>query len=147
MIFKTKGKSKGARQDSVWYPQPLQVSSTYTFLHRSIDAAYVRLKRQDPDFEMRLGGLREKPQFAHNTWRRLAATAAQASLTAKRCDKEDVELHMGWQLRKHAKEMRLHYAERERSESMSGKNDRDDLSGEGAVRPGICHGRAYAPAG
>ena len=45
LIFKTKGKSKGARQDSVWYPQPLQVSSTYTFLHRSIDAAYVRLKR------------------------------------------------------------------------------------------------------
>ena len=56
---------------------------------------------------MRLGGDREKPQFAHNTWRRLAATAAQASLTAKRCDKEDVKLQMGWQLRKHAKEMRL----------------------------------------
>ena len=34
-----------------------------------------------------------------------------------------------------------------RSESMSGTNDRNDLSGEGAVRPGICHGRAFAPAG
>ena len=69
-------------------------------------------KSRDPEFEMRLGGDREKPHFAHNTWRRLAATAAQASLTAKRCDKEDVELQMGWQLRKHAREMRLHYAER-----------------------------------
>jgi hypothetical protein len=36
---------------------------------------------------------------------------------------------------------------RERRKSMSGTNDRNDLSGEGAVRPGICHGRAYAPAG
>ena len=112
LIFKTKGKSKGGGQDSKWYPQPLQVSSTYAFLHRSIDAAYARLKSRDPEFEMRLGGDRDTPHFAHNTWRRLAATAAQASLTAKRCDKEDVELQMGWQLRKHAKEMRLHYAER-----------------------------------
>ena len=112
LVMKTKGKTKGAGQDSVWYPQPLQVSSTYAFLHRSIDAAYARLKSRDPEFEMRLGGEREKPHFAHNTWRRLAATAAQASLTAKRCEKEDVELQMGWQFRKHAKEMRLHYAER-----------------------------------
>ena len=41
-----------------------------------------------------------------------AGAEIQASLTAKRCEKEDVELQMGWQLRKHAKEMRLHYAER-----------------------------------
>ena len=68
--------------------------------------------RLDPEFEMRLGGDRETPHFAHNTWRRLAATASQASLTAKRCDKEDVELQMGWQMKKHSKEMRLHYAER-----------------------------------
>ena len=112
LVFKTKGKTKGGVQDSRWYPQPLQVASTYAFLHRSIDAAYARLKDRDPEFEMRLGGDRETPHFAHNTWRRLAATAAQASLTAKRCEKEDVELQMGWQLRKHAKEMRLHYAER-----------------------------------
>ena len=113
LVCKTKGKTKkGGGQDSRWYPQPLQVSSTYTFLHRAIDTAFVRLKKRDPEFEMRLGGDRETPHFAHNTWRRLAATAAQASLTAKRCEKEDVELQMGWQLRKHAKEMRLHYAER-----------------------------------
>ena len=112
LIYKTKGKTKGANQRSVWYPQPLQVSSTYSFLHRSIDAAYAALKEKDPEFEMRLGGDREEPHFAHNSWRRLAATAAQAALTAGRCEKEDVELHMGWKLRKHQKEMRLHYADR-----------------------------------
>ena len=112
LVFKTKGKTKGAHPKSVWYPQPLQVSSTYAFMHKSIDAAYAALKERDPEFEMRLGGDREEPHFAHNSWRRLAATAAQAALTAKRCEKEDVELHMGWKLRKHAKEMRLHYADR-----------------------------------
>ena len=112
LIFKTRGKTKGAMQDSVFYPQPLQVSSTYASLHRAIDAAYAKLKERDPDWEMRLGGDREEPHFAHNTWRRLAATTAQAAFQAKKCSKEDVDLHMGWQLRKHAKEMRLHYAER-----------------------------------
>ena len=112
LIWKTRGKTKGEVQDSVRYPQPLQVSSTYPFLHRTIDAAYERLRRKDPEFEMRLGGDREDPHFAHNTWRRLAASTAQAAYTAKRCSKEDVDLHMGWNLRKHAKEMRLHYADR-----------------------------------
>ena len=70
------------------------------------------MKAKDPDFAMRLGGDRGEPNFAHNSWRRLAASAAQAHYQAKRCAKEDVELHMGWQLKKHAKEMRLHYAER-----------------------------------
>jgi len=112
LIFKTRGKTKGAVQDSVFYPQPLQVASTYASLHRAIDAAYARLKERDADWEMRLGGDREEPHFAHNTWRMLAATTAQAALQAKKCSKEDVDLHMGWQLRKHAKEMRLHYAER-----------------------------------
>ena len=78
LIFKTKGKARGAGGDSKWIPQALQATSTYPFLHRAIDAAYARLKDRDPDFEMRLGGDRDKPHFAHNTWRRLAATAAQA---------------------------------------------------------------------
>ena len=113
LIYKTRGKTKGAvPKDSVWYPQPMQVSSTYAFLHKATDAAYAKLKKMDPEFAMRLGGDREDPHFAHNSWRRLAASTAQAALTAQKCSKEDVELHMGWQLRKHAKEMRLHYAER-----------------------------------
>ena len=112
LIFKTRGKTKGAVQDSVVYPQPLQVSSTYASLHRAIDAAYAKLKERDADWEMRLGGDREEPHFAHNTWRRLAASTSQAAYQAKKCSKEDVDLHMGWQLKKHAKEMRLHYAER-----------------------------------
>ena len=112
LIFKTRGKTKGTTKDSVWYPQPLQVSSTYAFLHRVIDAAYGELKQEDAEFSMRLGGDREEPHFAHNSLRRLAATKAQAHLQAKLCSKEDVELHMGWALRKHAKERRLHYAER-----------------------------------
>ena len=113
LVYKTRGKTKGAvTKDSMWYPQPMQVSSTYAFLHKATDAAYAKLKKMDPEFAMRLGGDREDPHFAHNSWRRLAASTAQAALTAQKCSKEDVELHMGWQLRKHAQEMRLHYAER-----------------------------------
>ena len=112
LIFKTRGKTRGAVKDSVWYPQPMQVSSTYSFLHRTIDAAYESLRDRDPEFSMRLGGDREEPEFAHNTWRRLAATAAEEHLQAGRCKAEAVELHMGWNLKKHSKEMRLHYAER-----------------------------------
>ena len=112
LVFKTRGKTKGARKDSVWYPQPLQVASTYAFLHRVLDKAYENLKERDPEFHMKLGGDRDEPHFAHNSWRRLAATHAEATLVAKRCSKDDVELQMGWLLRKHSKEMRLHYAER-----------------------------------
>ena len=83
-------------------------------MHRVIDKAYVALKNRDSELsKMRLGGDREEPEFAHNTWRRLAATAAEAHLQARRCTEEAVELHMGWNLKKHSKEMRLHYAERE----------------------------------
>ena len=81
-------------------------------MHRVIDKAYVALKERDPEFSMRLGGDRDEPVFAHNTWRRLAATAAEAHLQARKCSEEAVELHMGWNLKKHSKEMRLHYAER-----------------------------------
>ena len=112
LVFKTHGKTKGAEKNSVWYPQPLQVASTYTFLHKVIDKAYDNLKERDPEFHMKLGGDRDEPHFAHNSWRRLAATHAEMALTAKRCTKQDVDLQMGWLLRKHAKEMRLHYAER-----------------------------------
>ena len=115
LIMKTKGKTQGnARggKDSIWIPQPLQSGSTYDFLHRVMDAAYVKLKEDDPDYDMRLGGDRKDPRFAHNSWRRLAATTAEAAKLAKKVSKEDVELQFGWQLRKHAKQMRLHYAER-----------------------------------
>ena len=112
MIMKTVGKTKGGATDSIWIPMPLVSASTYDFLHRVTDKAYERLKAKHPEMDLRLGGDREEPHFAHNSWRRMVATAAQTALQAKRCEKEDVDLHFGWNLRKHAKTMRLHYAER-----------------------------------
>ena len=110
--MKTVGKTKGAEADSVWIPMPLQTGSTYDFLHRVTDKAYASLKEKYPAMDLRLGGEREEPHFAHNSWRRMAASAAEAARQAKRCEKEDVKLHFGWNLRKHSKQMRLHYAER-----------------------------------
>ena len=89
---------------------PLFGGLTYTFLHRAIGAAYKRM--QDKGNEMSLGGGRTVPHFAHNTWRRMADTAAQAGLARGDCEAEDIELHFGWNLKKHEKVMRLHYASR-----------------------------------
>ena len=115
LMLKTMGKTKKAkgsteRQDSLLLPMPLLGGSTYTFLHRAIGAAYKRM--QDKGSEMSLGAGRTVPHFAHNTWRRMADTAAQASLARGDCEAEDIELHFGWNLKKHEKVMRLHYASR-----------------------------------
>ena len=71
-----------------------------------------RMRERGDDTGIALGGDREVPHFAHNSWRRMADSAAQACFAAGKCDKEDVDLHFGWKLRKYAKEMRLHYADR-----------------------------------
>ena len=73
LIMKTVGKTKGAEADSVWIPMPLQTGSTYDFLHRVTDKAYTSLKEKYPAMDLRLGGEREEPHFAHNSWRRMAA--------------------------------------------------------------------------
>ena len=81
--------------------------------------AYENMKKKHPESDMNMGGDREDPQIAHNSWRRMAATAAQARLQKKECSKEDIELHFGWKLKKHATTMRLHYAERRARASRS----------------------------
>ena len=91
---------------------PLQLGSTYDVLHKAIDLAYTRLVASGGGIEISLGGERDVPHFAHNSWRRMADTAAQQCLARGGCSPEDVDLHMGWQLKKHARKMRLHYANR-----------------------------------
>ena len=113
LVMKTVGKTKGAEPDSITIPMALQGGSTYAFLHRVIDKAYERLRDKHPDMDLRLGGDRDQPHFAHNTWRRMEATAAEAALQAEKCTTSDVDMQeLGWNLRKYAKMMRLHYAER-----------------------------------
>jgi len=115
LMLKTMGKTKKVKgsaepQDSRLLPMPLLGASTYAFLHRAIGAAYKKLKEKGG--EMSLGADRTVPHFAHNSWRRMADTAAQACLARGECEPEDIELHFGWNLKKHEKVMRLHYASR-----------------------------------
>ena len=120
LIMRTLGTNKASKsngeedegKDSVWIPMPLQLGSSYHLLHRAIDLAYERLVARGGGMEISLGGARSVPHFAHNTWRRMADTAAQAYCARGGCQPEDVDLHMGWQLKKHTKKMRLHYANR-----------------------------------
>jgi len=58
------------------------------------------------------GAGREEPHFAHNTWRRMASSAAQACYARGECTAEEIDLHFGWKLKKHMKQMRLHYSDR-----------------------------------
>ena len=112
LILKSTGKTKkGVGADSIFIPMPLLTGSTYAFLHRTIDLAHSRLVERGA-MGFALGGDREAPHFAHNTWRRMAATAAQACLDRGECSAEDVDLQLGWKLKKYAKLMRLHYASR-----------------------------------
>ena len=61
---------------------------------------------------MVLGKGRNCPTFGHHSWRRLADTVATETLTRGECSAEDIDLHFGWKLKKYAKKMQLHYANR-----------------------------------
>ena len=114
LMMKTVGKEKKVTglSDSRLIPMPLLAGSTYQFLHRATDAAYDKLRARDPDYRINPGAGREEPHFAHNTWRRMASTAAQATLARRECSKEDVDLQFGWKLKELSRTMRLHYASR-----------------------------------
>jgi hypothetical protein len=109
---KTPKGAGGVGGNSLWLPMPLLTASTYNFLHRTIDVAYDRLVERGDGMGMTLGGKREKPHFAHNTWRRMAAAEAEAAYARGECTAEEIDLHFGWGLKKHLRKMRLHYADR-----------------------------------
>ena len=114
-MLKTAGVQRGGKVDgrpvSMTLPMPILVGSTYAFLNRVLNRAYEELLAVGP-VDVQLGGDRDKPDWGHYTWRRLAASAAQACYARGECKEEDVDLYMGWRLRKWAKQMRLHYSDR-----------------------------------
>ena len=112
LLMKTVGKTGGAENDSLWIAMPILPTSTYAFLHKTIDIAYERIRSRGGGQDMALGGERSVPHFAHGTWRRMADTAAQAAFARGECTAEDIDLHFGWKLKKYQKTMRLHYAGR-----------------------------------
>lgn len=114
LMMKTVGKELKVTglTDSRLLPMPLLAGSTYQFLHRATDAAYAKLQAKDPEYRINAGSGREQPHFAHNTWRRMADSAAQATFARKECSKEDVDLQFGWKLKELSRTMRLHYADR-----------------------------------
>ena len=114
LMMKTVGKEKKVTglSDSRLIPMPLLSGSTYQFLHRATDAAYASMIASNPEYRINPGSGREEPHFAHNTWRRMAAVAAQASLARKECTTEDIDLQFGWKLKELSRTMRLHYSNR-----------------------------------
>ena len=115
LLMKTCGVQRGTRVDgkpvSLLLPMPILVGSTYAFLNRCLDRAYDEMSAVGP-VDVQLGGDRDAPDWGHYTWRRLAASSAQACYARGECKEEDVDLYMGWRLAKWAKQMRLHYSDR-----------------------------------
>ena len=74
---------------------------------------YKKLAEGGDDPEMVLGKGRKKPiKIGHHSWRRLASTVAAETLARGECTETDINPHFGWMLKKYAKKMQLHYADR-----------------------------------
>ena len=54
-----------------------------------------RIAERGDGMGMTLGGKREKPHFAHNTWRHMAAAEAEAAYARGECTAEEIDLHFG----------------------------------------------------
>ena len=85
--------------------------STYPLLNRCLERAYTEMIAEKK-VDLMKGDDREKPDWGHYTWRRLAAESCQAAFARGECSEPDVDLLMGWRLKKWEKQMRLHYSER-----------------------------------
>ena len=115
LLLKTAGIKKGewtkGKKRSLVPPMPILAKSTYAHLNRCLDQAYEEMVAAGA-VDLTTGDDRDSPDWGHYTWRRLAADACQAVYARKECLPEDVDLLMGWRLKKWEKEMRLHYTDR-----------------------------------
>ena len=115
LLMKTAGKIKGSPcggwvdMDSIFIPAPILSKSTYTFLNKVVEKAYKGLMSGEGDPDMVFGKGRDAPKISHHSWRRLADTKAKEKLARKECEKDDIELHFGWKLAEHKKDMTKHY--------------------------------------
>ena len=105
------GRWVGGKKESVVPPMPILAASTYPLLNRCLERAYTEMIAEKK-VDLMKGDDREKPDWGHYTWRRLAAESCQAASARGECSEPDVDLLMGWRLKKWEKQMRLHYSER-----------------------------------
>ena len=115
LLMKTRGVKAGrwvgGKKESVVPPMPILAASTYPLLNRCLERAYTEMIAEKK-VDLMKGDDREKPDWGHYTWRRLAAESCQAAFARGECSEPDVDLLMGWRLKKWEKQMRLHYSER-----------------------------------
>ena len=81
-------------------------------MQKATSQAYKKLADGGDDPEMVLGKGRKKPKIGHHSWRRLASTVAAETLARGDCTETDINLHFRWKLKKYAKKMQLHDADR-----------------------------------
>ena len=121
LLLKTRGKASDTGEDglkgvgrggSLVLPMPILVKSTYDVMQRATKQAYDELMEKGDDPEIVLGKGRDDPKFGHHSWRRLADSVATETLARGECTETDIDLHFGWKLKKYAKKMQLHYANR-----------------------------------
>ena len=105
------GRWVGGKRESIVPPMPILAKSEYGVLNKCLDYAYAEMI-SDGRVDIQAGDDRDSPDWGHYTWRRLAAEACQAVHARKECSAEDIDLLMGWRLKKWQKEMRLHYSDR-----------------------------------
>ena len=113
LLLKTNGKETAEQGgQSIVLPMPILVTSTYTVMQKATSQAYKKLADGGDDPEMVLGKGRKKSKIGHHSWRRLADTVATETLARGGCTETDIDLHFGWKLKRYARKMQLHYADR-----------------------------------
>ena len=96
-------------------PMPFQADSTYGTNKKIFDEAFRMANPPgDPDPEFDLQG-HSVPRWNNHSWRRFADMVARDSAEFHGRKEYEVDLYAGWNLKKHAEDMQIHYAGMQRA--------------------------------